>query len=284
MKTTLRIFLTLALLLSLCLTTFAADFTPSVEAKPAPEIVEYKFDGNPVAALFVDENGNVLDGVPSYNPDASDDIMELVLVSYADILNGASSDKGISDAVLPGVSEGILSAIEQIQAVSTVAELSEGLGEQIQAKIDEFFGDSAEKINLDEVDVSDVFDASVIMNKAEILHTLNGRKIRFRLKPNNFKKGDFFILLHNTEGKEWRVENDTYWENEDTLVITTDRLSAFAFVVEKQPDLSVDPDGPQSPQTGNAVNSNFLYVGISAVCILAAGYFFVKAAKKAKAE
>ena len=145
-------------------------------------------------------------------------------------------------------------------------------------------GDSAEKLNLEDLQVSDVFDISAVMGNGDMIHTFDGKNIRFRLKPINFKRGDFFILIHNTEDNKWRVENDVEWEDEETLVITTDCLSAFAFVVEKQADLSVDPDGPQSPQTGNAVNSNFLYVGISAVCILAAGYFFVKAAKKAKAE
>lgn len=284
MKTIFRIFAILALLFCLCLTTFAVVFSPSIEAKNAPEIVKVKFNGTPVAALFVDDNGNVLDGVPSFDADAEDNIMELVVVSYSDILKTAVTGSPASDTCISAIFDGVLNAIEQIQAVPNVADLCEGLDEQIQNKIDEFFGDDAEKFTFDDIEVSDVFDASIIMNKAEVLHTFNGRNVRFRIKPGIFKRGDFFLLLHNTEGRDWRVENDTYWEDEDTLVITTDRLSAFAFVVEKQPDLSVDPDDPRSPQTGNAVNTNFLYVGISAFCILAAGYCFVEAAKKAKVE
>lgn len=315
MKTTFRIFVTFALLLSLCLTTVAVDFTPSVEVKLAPEVVEVEYEGKPVAAELIDINtGDVVDGVPMYDPSfySDDTILEFFIIPFSEL----------KDAALEDISEGLLDAVKQIKAAPLVTDLCEGLEEQILRQIELYYlgeayygnngndkgngkgngkgnngnhygndknGDNGNhygnhKIRIEDLIISHVFDASFVRDRAELVHTVEGQKVRFRIKTN-FKKGEFFILLHNTEGTTWRVEEDLELYDDGTLVVTTDHLSVFAFVIEKQPDFSVDPNGPRSPQTGSIEASpRYMYFGISVLCILAAGYLFVKAAKKAKAE
>lgn len=273
MKKLLSILLVVCVAVTMSVSVFAANFVDSIEAKSAPEIIPIAFNGKLYAALIIDKaTGTVIAGVPLYKDDGSTSL-EFYIISTAE------KDK----AVLPEIKTELINAEKQIKNAANVGKLDAGLDKEIQKVIDDFYGNSPDKITIDDLVISDVFDTSLIRDKTQIEYLEDGQKIRFRIKPN-FTKDDFFVLLHNTNGTDWSVVTDVKWTDDGYLEITVDSLGVFAFAVEKNIDLPVKPNDKGSPQTNNQESFNFLYVGIAVVCVGGAVFFFVKANRRRKAK
>ncbi len=274
MKKALSIILAVVVMTTMSLSVFAANFVDSIEAKTAPEVIQIKEGDNSYGVLIIDsKTEKTVKGVPMYDKNVGDTMLEFYIVSAAEK----------SQAILPEISENIINAEKQIKNAANLGELADGLDKDIKKVIDEFYGDSEDKIDITDLVVSDLFDASLVRNKSRLEQVDDGQDVRFMIKPN-FTKNDFFVLLHNTEGTNWEVVNDVEWTDEGYLIITVDSLSAFAIAVEKTADLPVDPDSPDSPQTNNEDGYNFLYAGIAVICVGTAVFFFVKAKKRRIAE
>lgn len=275
MKKALSVILVLAMVAAMAVSAFAVEFVESIEAKPAPEVITEEYEGKEVGALVVNgETKEVEDGVPLYDENASDTILELSVISAAE------KDR----AVLPEISEKLTSAEKQIKLAANLGKLDEGLDKEILNVIDEYYGDSENKIGLDDLVVTDLFDAELIRDKARIEPIGDGQKVRITLNPS-FTKNSFFLLLNNTDGTNWEVVKDVEWTEEGYIRFIADNLGVFAFAVENRADLPVKPDGPESPQTSNESEAGnvYLYAGIAVLCLGGAVFFFVKS-KKRKVE
>ena len=283
MKKALSIILAVVLMAAMSVSAFADNFTPSIEQKTAPEIgiVEVS-DGHggskACSALIVTtaNTDNIIQGVPGQNQSSSDELIFYV-ISVAER----------EAAVVPEITAALESAESQVKAVSNVGQLGGGsVSAKINEEIKAFNVANATDINADDLVVSDLFDASLVLNETTIHKLAEGQSCAFMIKPN-FSKNDFFAVLHNTEGTSWEVIENVEWvtvDGEDYLKVTVDHLSAFALVVEKTVDLPVDPQGPNSPQTNNKDGYMFLFAGIAVLCVGIAVFFFVQAKKRRKAQ
>ena len=250
MKKLTAILLALALAVALGASALAVEYTNSIVAKPAPQVVEREApDGSTYCALVLDpedepekvivltvdgEPFTIYDYVPMISEDAGPNQMEFCITSISE------------DALLPEIEEKLESANSQILSVQNMGELDEGMDEAIKAQIEAFYGDAEALDPTADLAISDVFNAEFVYNKETIAQVQEGQKIQFEFKPN-FTKDDFFILLHNPEGTKWEVVTDYEWTDEGTLIVRVDKLSVFAILVEKPADLSVAPDAPVAP-------------------------------------
>ncbi len=276
MKKIASVILAIAIMLTMSTSVLAANFVDSIEAKPAPKVVEIEDNSKFYGALLIDDqNQSTKSGASLYDENAGSVGLEFVVISAAEK----------SQAALPAITKKIEDAEKQIKAVKNLGELTSGIDKSIQKVIDAFYGNSKDKISINDLVISDLFDASLIANKAQLESVPSGQKVRFMLKPS-FTEDDFFVLLHNTDGSNWEVVDDVKWTPEGNLLVTADSLSAFAIAVPKNADLPVDPNAPDSPQTSheNKANYNFLYAGIAVLCAGAAIFFFVKSKKRRTAK
>ena len=247
MKKIMAILLTVAMFATLNVSALAAGFTSSVEAKPAPQVVEQTdSDGTTFVAMILDptesDSAITVDGkpyvpvdlVPLFGEDADPGLLEFCVTSLAE------------EALLPEIREKLDSAKEQLQNVENLGELDEGIDEAIEAQIEAFYGDSADRITATDLVISEVFNAEFVYDKNTVVKVRDDQKIQFMFKPN-FTKDDFFILLHNPEGTTWEVVTDYEWTEEGYLIVRVDQLSVFAIAVEKPVDLSAAPDAPEAP-------------------------------------
>lgn len=243
--------LAISMLMVLFVPAFADNFVNSIEVKLAPSIVNQKTDdGNTFAAIILNTTDNdnkavlTLNGIPfvikEYVPEYTDEgnsgSLEFCITSAAEV----------ESAILPEIKEQIKNAEEQIRKVEELGQLDEGIGESIEAQINTFYVDSAEKIDVTDLIVSDLFSAAFVYNKESLLQLADSQKIQFMITPE-FTKDDFFVLLQNVDGNHWVVINDLEWTKEGYLVIRADKLSVFAIVREKSADLSVDSNAPIAP-------------------------------------
>ena len=250
MKKITAILLAFAMTATLNVSALAADFTGSVEAKPAPQVVEQTApDGGNYCVLILDPEDDlekaliftidgepfiITDYVPLFSKDSGSDLLEFCITALTE------------EALLPEIREKLDSAKEQLQNVENLGELDEGIDVAIEERITAFFGDSQNRIASTDLVISDVFNAEFVYNKDTIVQVQADQKIQFMFKPN-FTKDDFFILLHNPEGTTWEVVTDYEWTEEGYLIVRVDQLSVFAIAVEKPVDLSVAPDAPEAP-------------------------------------
>lgn len=236
------LFLAVAMITAMSIPAMAAEFTPSVEAKPAPEVVtQTDSNGNECAAIIYDADGNEIAGVPSGDL----------------IVTPVSAD----DASSAEIKEKLDAAYEQLQSVSSLTELS--------ADLETVIKEVSPDLTVDDLVVRDLFDVTVSGTYAEYLSQEgNSITIRFKLSAD---ADSLAAVLHNMEGTTWEtVTNDRITRNDDyTADVVFYDLSPVAFLFDAG-KLSVDPNAPDSPQTGEPVSYTGVWVAAVAVAVLAA--------------
>lgn len=268
MKRIISVLLALMMLAMLGIPAFATDFVASVEAKTAPELVEQTDDeGNPAAALYVNEKGEPTEGIERYR---KGDDAGFYLLSAAE-RKSAEFDR---------VKNRLAKTLKELAVAENPGKLDDGMKKKLGEKIDAFYGDG-DKPSVDELVVSDVFDASLIQ-KRELISVPDGKRVRFGIKPG-FGEDSFFILLNRKENGEWDVVDDVAWTDDGCLLITSDSLDTFAVLVEKKPNMQLIPGGPDSPITGDegsrATSINILYGAVAVLFAGATVCFFFRARK-----
>lgn len=228
-------------------TALAADFTPSVENKGAPTVtMTADQSGQQVAAVILDADGNEVIGVPTG---------DLIVTPIAQAQN-ASSD----------IRDKLESAYSQIQGSGSLDELAS----ELISTVESFSG----TVGVEDLVVRDLFDISVYGTYADYLAEKgNTITITFALGLN---PDDFLAVLHNYSGTQWEVIPDERVERHPNgnVSVTFDSLSPVAFVVE-QSAVTIDPNGPDSPQTGEPDRYGWLFgavalTGAAAVCLVKA--------------
>ncbi len=248
MKKLCCILLTIVLVAAMSVSAFAAWFTPSVENKPAPEIVvQIGPDGKEYAAIIYDKNGRFVIGVP--NGDL--------------IVTPISSN----DAPTPEIRAKLEAAYEQIQSAEKLTDLYPDLEKLVKEKFP--------NLSLDDVVVRDLFDATVTGIFEDYLSQEgNSISVRFRLPID---PQSLVAVLYCVDGTNWvAVPYDRITRNKDfTVDILFDDLCPVAFLFENG-TLHVDPNAPKSPQTGAPLSDSLVWVGVAAVVIFAFTYGAVK--------
>lgn len=244
------------LALSLSVPAFAAEFTPSVESKAAPEVVtQTDSSGNECAAIIYDADGNELVGVP---------VGDLIVTPVSSTDDTASAE----------VKAALESAYEQLQSVSSLAELSSDLESVIK--------EVSPELTLDDLVVRDLFDVRVTGTYAEYL-SQDGTSISVRFELSADAES-LAAVLHNVEGTTWEtVSNDRITRNSDnTADVVFYSLSPVAFLFDAG-KLSVDPDAPDSPQTGEPLSYATWIVAGGVIVLSAAAVVVAKKRSSGKA-
>ncbi len=243
-KKIMTLFLTVACVIAMNVPAVAAQFTPSVEAKPAPSVVPQKgSDGSEYSAIIYDKDGKEVTGVP-------DGSLIVTPVSQAD----KAADSKIKDR--------LNKAYSQLQSVSKLSDLDGDLETIIK--------EVSSGLTLDDLVVRDLFDVSVSGTYANYLNTDgNYLVVRFKLSTD---AQSLASVLFSEDGKTWKALPNSYIKrNSDgtvEIILHKEGVLAFLFDAGK---LSVDPNGPSSPQTGEPeVTSKTWGMGFVAAGILAA--------------
>lgn len=206
------LFLSAAMLLTLLVApASAANFVSSVEQKEAPQVT---------GAQLVDAQGNEV--AVSTN--------EIVIVAV-----------GNTAAAAPEVQENLAKAYEQVKSEEFIAEIAPAVEKVLQ--------DVAPEVKAEDLVVSDVFDVSLTGAAADALAAGGSVTLNFDV---NLAPSTTLVVLHNYADDQWEViPSDRVARNADGSVdITFTSLSPIVFLMDSA-DVEVDPEGPNSPQTGD---------------------------------
>ena len=224
MKKIMVLLLALVLTLAMALPALAATYTPSVEAKDAPEVVTQKDkDGNDCAAIIRDADGKEIASVPFANLVVTP-VSQMESTTYAN------------------VKARLRAAFNRIKGVSSVRELNS----QLESTIKSLYPD----VSVDDLVVRDLFDVSVIGDYEEYFKTAgNTLTVRFKLTADSAL---LLAALDSVDGATWRILDDgSITRNGDyTVEITLDRLGVIAFLYDNGELPAANPSAPKSPQTG----------------------------------
>lgn len=235
------IFAMLVTVMSVCImlsvAVSAADFTPSVENKPAPDIV-------------TDDNGNV---ATIHNQGG---VIIFDVTSGQLIVTPVSSAQDAEDTEM---AEKLLKAYNELSSSNSLGDVCDNLPD-VLAKIN---------ANISEQDlvIRDLFDVSVYGDASEHL-SADGNYISVNfnlgLKPN-----DFIIALHYGDNGWEALDPDNVKINNDGIVtVKLYSLSPIAFVVNSSESGEVI-----SPPTSDSNTVNWL--AVCAVSGVMAAVFFV---------
>ena len=235
------VLLAIVLLCSFSLTALAVEFTPSVEQKPGPTIIEQTDDeGEPYIAVIEDEDGN-----KSYISDTTD--LNLVVTPLSEKDN----------AVVIDITEQLDSAIRQIDSAENVGSLTPTMVDALEALKAASNDPAIKELNINDLVICDLFDVSLVRDGVKLEELAPGETVTFAIQTN-FTNEDVFFLLCNVMGVEWELIDSYSLASDGTLYITLKALGPLAIVVDNMRVKPVNPDGPTSPQTGDTTESTFL--------------------------
>lgn len=222
---------------------FAADFTPSVTGKAAPETVTTKnSSGETVAAIIYDANGKEAASIP---------VGSLIVTPVSEAKTANAS-----------VSKQLTAAYEQLQTTPL---------DSIAPALTDAVKDYSPQMTVDDLVVRDLFDVSLDdAAKQQLAISGNTIKIQFAL---NLPSDALLLVLHNTEDTTWELiaDNKVVRNSDGSVTVELNSLSPIAFLTDGG-SIAVNPDAPTSPQTGNTFGTTLLWcamgVGLIALATL----------------
>ena len=264
-----------ALVTAACMTAgtaMAADFTPSVTGKAAPEVATVTTEsGEEAVAIIRDANGAEVEGLTAES---------LVVTSVA---NASTADAEVTAA--------LTAAYAQIQEASSVADLIPDVDSVLQA--------AGSAYTAADLVVRDLFDVSIDDAARALLEAGNSIQIGFHL---GVSADDEVYCLHNYSGSEWELIDPSLVVNngDGTVSVTFSSLSPIAFAVGAEEAsavageaVDVDPvsaEGAITPvaatvsaaeePAGMSSYEMLLWGGLGAAAVIAAGAVVLLVVKK----
>lgn len=251
----------LAMCMFFTVSALAADFTPSVEYKPAPEFVPITdAEGNQVTAIITDADGNQI-SIP--------EDVELVITPTS----------GKDETLIPEIREMLLRAEQQIADADHLGELTPDLADALAELQASSAGAAFRNVTLEDLVVRDLFDVSFVRDGKTLEHLLQeGQTVTFAL-TTDLTEDDLFFVLHNYREEEWEVVKNVTVQD-GVMTITLGGLSPIAIVVDGSSVMPANEDSPSSPQTGTRRPVEYL---IGAAILGGAAITFFCLGKKRKA-
>lgn len=262
-----------ALMTAACMTAgtaMAADFTPSVTGKAAPETVTVTTEsGEQAVAIIRDANGAEIQGLTADS------------LTVTSVANASSASAEVTAA--------LTAAYAQIQEASSVADLV--------PNIDEVLASVDPNLTASDLVVRDLFDVSIDDAARELLAAGNNIQIGFNL---GISADDEVFCLHNYSGSEWEVIDPSLVVNngDGTVTVTFSSLSPIAFAVggaTGTAEAAVDPmsaegfgapvaatvsTSAETEASGMSSYEMLLWGGLGAAAVIAAGAVVLLVVKK----
>lgn len=247
------LFLSAAMLLTLLVApASAASFVSSVEQKEAPTVATVvDSQGNEAAAVITDDQGNELGSVS---------FEEIIVVPVSQTTQAAPGEEVAPE--VKQIQENLTKAYEQVKTPEFMEEMAPAVEEVLQ--------EIAPEVKAEDLVVSDVFDVSLTGAAAEIL-SQPGASVTINFSVN-VAPSTALVVMHNYADDLWEaIPNDRVSRNADgTVGITFTSLSPIVFLVDSA-SVEVDPDGPQSPQTGDNTGVVVAMTVVLMGCVLMGG-------------
>ena len=246
----------LTLMLAVVLTVPAlANFTPSVEAKPAPEVVEK----DQIVAVVKDSTGATVDELTA---------LELVITP--------ASEK--HQAVAEKITDNLVRAELQIAGVEHLGHLTVEMEQALQQAKLEKKVPHIDEVSVEDLVIRDLFEVSIVRD-GQVVPVPDGHTITFSIQTD-LTDDELHFVLHNPVNHDWEVLEEAEAAHDGIITIVVDSLSPFAIVVDQAADLDVDPAGPSSPQTGESTSVLFAVGAVALLC--AAVVLFGKGSSRAR--
>lgn len=213
MKKTASVILAVMMIFALSLTAFAArdSFTPSVEAKGAPEIVPQEFNGALYDA-FVLESGEIIKGLHIVDEEQPDG--EIIVTAYSDI---EVADPRVNVIYFEESYKEILSAQE-------LQELNEAIPEGML--------------------VRDFFDVTLVGTYENIFD--EGKSLMVTFDTGIEAGANIKVLTRCSDETGWQFVNKVTNNGNGTVTVIFDELCPVIFLVDKDDDAVVT-----SPETSD---------------------------------
>lgn len=234
MKKLMTLFLALALAASLTVPALAS-FTPSVENKGKPTVIDAVFeDGTPVGP-------------------------ELRVTAYS-----KRNDYNGNAAV----------AIKKILEDAHTEVKSAGRLDSLTADVNTWLTDNHAGVKAEDLLVSDLFDVSFVQGD-ELLKDMPASHKTVTITFQLTVPVENVLLVLHKDGSSWELKNSkntAQYEKigKDQVKVTFDSLSPVVFAIDSA-EFHVDPNGPTSPQTGE-ISPVVVIAGMTIVAACAAAY------------
>ncbi len=287
MKTIRVLCVCLAAVMLFSLSALAVDFTPSAERKPAPELIDYTASEEhathgkellvtPLAHLY-DENIELHEDIERSLEEAKHELENLVwhdmVHDFHEHWDRVTGGAPIENAVVSDIFDvrflcELGNENEKPEDDTTVARsFGNTAGITLMSAsfgVYSFVADDEDGADLD----PEVRNALTVLD-----WEANGEEITMRLKVQGLTADDSFLIISRcSEADEW--DDTKFSMSEDgILTITEKTMSAFAIVRDSGKDPVVDPDDPDSPQTGvpayltPAIAGAVVFTALAAVCV-----------------
>lgn len=232
---------------------FAANFTKSVEQKPAPSIVTVKTsDGKDAAAIIYDKDGNEIGYLT----------MDDIIVTPVSNRQNAAED----------IKNSLEDTYNEIKNAKSLSELVSGLETQLKKITD--------KVKATDLVVSDLFDVKL---PTDIEEKLRAGEITLKIRFDvGVKKDELLMVMVKCDDKWELIAQENVQNNGDgTVDVTFDKFCPVAFIKDSA-SVNIDPNGPSSPQTSD-INTTPVAVAAALILIGACAMFVIKG-KSRKAD
>lgn len=234
MKKLMTLFLALALAASLTVPALAS-FTPSVENKGGPTVVDAVFE------------------------DGTDAGPDLRVTAYS-----KRNDYDDNAAV----------AIKKILEDAHTEVKSAGRLDSLTADVNTWLADNPAGVKAEDLLVSDLFDVSFVQNH-ELLKGMPASHQTVTITFQLTVPVENVLLVLHKDGSSWELKNSkntAQYEKigKDQVKVTFDSLSPVVFAIDSA-EFHVDPNGPTSPQTGE-ISPVVVIAGMTIVAACAAAY------------
>lgn len=234
MKKLMTLFLALALAASLTVPALAS-FTPSVENKGRPTVIDAVFE------------------------DGKDAVPYLRVTAY-----GKRNDFDNNVAV----------AIKKILEDAHTEVKSAGRLDSLTADVNTWLTDHHTGVKAEDLLVSDLFDVSFVQD-GELLEGMPASHQTVTITFQLTVPVENVLLVLHKDGSSWELKNSkntAQYEKigKDQVKVTFDSLSPVVFAIDSA-EFHVDPNGPTSPQTGE-ISPVVVIAGMTIVAACAAAY------------
>lgn len=274
----------LTLTLAVVLTVPAlANFTPSVEAKPAPELVKPTPEViNPAPGEDKPGSGEV---DPTPDVVLKEDTIAVIKDSAKCVVEEIPKQELIItpasekyQAVAEEITDNLVRAEKQIDAVKHLGHLTVEMEQALRQAKQEKKVAHIDEVNIEDLVIRDLFDVSIV-REGQVVAIPDGHTITYSIQTD-LSDDVLHFVLHNTVNHEWEVLEEAQAMHDGVITVVVDSLSPFAIVVDKEANLDVDPAGPTSPQTGESTSVLFAVGAVALLC--AAVVLFGKSSSRAR--
>lgn len=236
-------------------TAFAAEFTPSVTAKPAPAVVSFTDkNGQKYAAAIYDANGKLIANVPE---------SDFIITPYSEAGKASNSQ----------IKNNLETSYNQIKAANRFTDLCP----DVESAVKKY----SSSVSVDDLVAKDLFDVYVAGEYADYLGK-DGNYIETTFSLS-YDSSALACVLQFVNGEWVVVPAENIIRNGSNVTLRLNNAGPVVFLYDNGELQAADPSAPKSPNTGE-MNITAPSMIAAAGVAMALGAFAVIKGRKLSAE